>query len=158
MTGKAEGTGSGRCSSHSPYYNKPTQEGMYSTQGHRGQHSLPCVLYNVPARTVTNLAPETVIRLSEVKNIVGVKECERQSGTDREDHPPERGRVSCLECNDSDTFPVMAMVVTASSALPLTAVGKHSRNGVWKTMKHALISGQHGSDVCLPPLSSPPDG
>ncbi len=58
-----------------PYYNKPPQEGLY-------QHfktiaeavPLPMIMYNVPTRTVTNMLPETTIRLSEIDNIVGIKE------------------------------------------------------------------------------------
>lgn len=58
-----------------PYYNKPTQEGFY-------QHfktiaeatSLPIMLYNVPGRTASNIAPETVARLAEIPNIVAIKE------------------------------------------------------------------------------------
>jgi 4-hydroxy-tetrahydrodipicolinate synthase len=58
-----------------PYYNRPNQEGLY-------QHfkviaesvQLPCVLYNVPTRTARNLEAKTVARLSQVKNIIGVKE------------------------------------------------------------------------------------
>lgn len=58
-----------------PYYNKPTQEGLY-------QHfkaiveaaGLPIVLYNVPSRTGVNMLPETTMRLSELENIVGIKE------------------------------------------------------------------------------------
>ncbi|MBN1437729.1 MAG: 4-hydroxy-tetrahydrodipicolinate synthase [Sedimentisphaerales bacterium] len=58
-----------------PYYNKPTQEGMY-------QHfkaiaetvDLPIMLYNIPGRCVVNMEPETIIRLSKLKNIVAVKE------------------------------------------------------------------------------------
>lgn len=58
-----------------PYYNKPTQEGLlqhFATIA-RGTR-LPCVLYNVPSRTITNLMPETVIELSRVDNIVAIKE------------------------------------------------------------------------------------
>jgi 4-hydroxy-tetrahydrodipicolinate synthase len=58
-----------------PYYNKPTQEGLY-------QHfkaiaeavDLPMILYNVPGRTGLNMTPETVGRLSRIKNIIGIKE------------------------------------------------------------------------------------
>ncbi len=58
-----------------PYYNKPTQEGLERHFAAIAESTrLPCILYNVPSRTVTNLAPETVVRLSRVPNIVGVKE------------------------------------------------------------------------------------
>ena len=58
-----------------PYYNKPTQEGLlqHFTTIARGTR-LPCILYNVPSRTITNLMPETVIELSRVDNIVAIKE------------------------------------------------------------------------------------
>ena len=59
----------------SPYYNKPTQEGIY--QHYRAiaaSTDLPIILYNVPGRTSSNIAPQTVARLSRIPNIVGVKE------------------------------------------------------------------------------------
>ena len=58
-----------------PYYNKPTQEGLY--QHYRAiahSTSLPIVLYNVPGRCGTNLEPSTVKRLAEIENVVGIKE------------------------------------------------------------------------------------
>jgi 4-hydroxy-tetrahydrodipicolinate synthase len=58
-----------------PYYNKPTQEGLY--QHYRAiarSARLPIVLYNVPGRCGTNLEPSTVKRLAEIENIVGIKE------------------------------------------------------------------------------------
>jgi 4-hydroxy-tetrahydrodipicolinate synthase len=58
-----------------PYYNKPTQEGLYRHYSHIAANvDIPIVMYNVPSRTGTNLLPETVARLAEVPNIVGVKE------------------------------------------------------------------------------------
>lgn len=60
----------------SPYYNKPTQEGIYQHFKAVAEASpLPIILYNVPGRTASNMAPATVIRLaSEFKNIVAIKE------------------------------------------------------------------------------------
>ena len=58
-----------------PYYNKPTQEGLYRHFKAIAESSdLPVLLYNVPSRTVADLANETVLRLAELKNIVGIKE------------------------------------------------------------------------------------
>jgi len=58
-----------------PYYNKPPQEGLYKHFKAIAENTkLPCILYNVPSRTVTSLAAETCIRLSKITNIIGVKE------------------------------------------------------------------------------------
>ncbi len=58
-----------------PYYNKPTQEGLYQHYRAIARSSrLPIVLYNVPGRCGTNLEPATVKRLAEIENIVGIKE------------------------------------------------------------------------------------
>lgn len=58
-----------------PYYNKPTQQGLYlHFKAIAESSNLPVILYNVPGRTITSLEPETVARLSEIKSIVGIKE------------------------------------------------------------------------------------
>lgn len=59
-----------------PYYNKPTQEGLFlHYQSVAAATDLPVVLYNIPGRTAVNLTAETTIRLSKIANIVGCKEC-----------------------------------------------------------------------------------
>ena len=59
----------------SPYYNKPPQEGLYRHfRAIAESTDLPIILYNVPGRTSSNIAPETVVRLSKIPNIVGIKE------------------------------------------------------------------------------------
>jgi len=75
LTESAKASGADAVLSVVPYYNKPSQEGLY-------QHfkaildavDIPMVLYNVPSRTVTNMEPATVARLAAIPNVIGVKE------------------------------------------------------------------------------------
>ncbi len=58
-----------------PYYNKPTQEGLYQHyKAIAESSSLPQILYNVPGRTAVDMLPETVARLAKIENIIGIKE------------------------------------------------------------------------------------
>ena len=58
-----------------PYYNKPTQEGLFRHYAAIAENtSLPLVLYNIPGRTNVTIAPETIAQLAEIPNIVGIKE------------------------------------------------------------------------------------
>jgi 4-hydroxy-tetrahydrodipicolinate synthase len=58
-----------------PYYNRPNQDGIYAHYAHLAEHSeLPIIVYNVPARTVTDIQPETLARLAKIPSIVGVKD------------------------------------------------------------------------------------
>lgn len=58
-----------------PYYNRPTQEGLYQHYRTIAEEvPIPIIIYNIPGRTGTNLLPETLVRLAKIKNIVGVKE------------------------------------------------------------------------------------
>jgi 4-hydroxy-tetrahydrodipicolinate synthase len=58
-----------------PYYNRPSQDGIYAHFAHLGEKSdLPMVLYNVPGRTVTDILPETVARLATIPSVIGIKD------------------------------------------------------------------------------------
>jgi 4-hydroxy-tetrahydrodipicolinate synthase len=58
-----------------PYYNRPNQDGIYAHYAHlASQNDLPIIVYNVPARTVTDIQPETLARLSKIPTIVGIKD------------------------------------------------------------------------------------
>ena len=75
MTRGAKEAGADACLLVTPYYNKPTQEGLvlhYTAVAEAVD--IPQILYNVPGRTACDMQPETVVRLSAVKNIVGIKE------------------------------------------------------------------------------------
>jgi 4-hydroxy-tetrahydrodipicolinate synthase len=75
LTGFARKAGANYCLSVVPYYNKPTQEGLYRHfKAIAESTDLPVILYNVPSRTVADLQNETVLRLAEIPNIVGLKE------------------------------------------------------------------------------------
>lgn len=75
LTKHAEKAGADCALLITPYYNKPTQEGLYQHfKAVSESVSIPIILYNVPGRTGVNLLPETVARLSELKNIAGIKE------------------------------------------------------------------------------------
>lgn len=68
-------TGVAACLSVVPYYNKPTQEGLYQHYKAIAQSSdLPHFLYNVPGRTIVDMQPETVARLAKIDNIIGIKD------------------------------------------------------------------------------------
>jgi 4-hydroxy-tetrahydrodipicolinate synthase len=94
----------------SPYYNKPTQEGLYQHyKAIAAAISLPIILYNIPGRTGVNIEPATVARLAEIENIVGVKEASgniSQMGVIL-DLVPERFMV--LSGDDAITLPLMAL-------------------------------------------------
>ena len=75
LTRKAKLAGADACLIVTPYYNKPTQEGLYlHHKAIADAVDIPQILYNVPSRTACDMLPETVGRLSHIANIVGVKE------------------------------------------------------------------------------------
>jgi len=75
LTRRAKEIGADACLLVTPYYNKPTQEGLFlHYQAINDAVDIPQILYNVPGRTACDMLPETVGRLSKFKNIVGVKE------------------------------------------------------------------------------------
>jgi 4-hydroxy-tetrahydrodipicolinate synthase len=110
LTKEAERLGVDACLLVVPYYNKPTQEGLYQHfKAIAGGTSLPCIMYNVPSRTVTSLSAETVIKLSQIDNIIGVKEASGSleqiariiSGTGQ--------GFRVWSGNDGDTLPIMVL-------------------------------------------------
>src|SRR6202162_3682731 len=111
-----------------PYYNKPTQEGLYHHfKAIAEATSLPIILYNVPPRTNVNIDPPTLRRLSEIENIIGVKEASGNISqiTQVIQQVPEEFLV--LSGDDALTLPLAAMggrgiISVASNEIPAEMV------------------------------------
>jgi len=110
LTKEAEKTGVDACLLTVPYYNKPNQEGLYEHfKAIAKATKLPCIIYNVPSRTITNMTAETTIKLSKIDNIVGVKEASADfsqisriiDGVDKD--------FIVYSGNDADTFPILGL-------------------------------------------------
>ncbi len=110
LTREAEKSGADGALLISPYYNRPTQEGIYQHYKKvAGSVGIPLIVYNIPGRTGSKIEPETLARLSEVKNVAGVKEA-----TGSVDQAIEVVRLSkpgfaVLSGEDSLTFSLMAL-------------------------------------------------
>jgi len=110
LTREAERVGVDACLLVVPYYNKPTQEGLYQHfKAIAGGTSLPCIMYNVPSRTVTSLSAETVIRLSQIDNIIGVKEASGNLEQNARIISGARQDFRVWSGNDGDTLPIMVL-------------------------------------------------
>lgn len=92
-----------------PYYNKPTQEGLYRHFAYiADQTDLPLVVYNVPGRTGVNLLPETSLRLASVPGIVGIKEASGSLDQCSQIAASAPNGFSILSGDDSLTLPIVA--------------------------------------------------
>lgn len=98
----AKKAGADACLVVTPYYNKPTQEGLYQHYKYLAENvSLPMVLYNVPGRTAVDMLPETVARLAKIPGIVGIKEA--TGSLDRIDElVAQCGSGFCVYSGDDD--------------------------------------------------------
>ncbi|MBW2024959.1 MAG: 4-hydroxy-tetrahydrodipicolinate synthase [Deltaproteobacteria bacterium] len=110
LTAHAKKAGADATLQVTPYYNKPTQEGLY-------QHfkaiaeavPLPQVLYNVPGRTSVNMLPETVARLAELPEVVAIKEASGNLGQMAEIVNLAGDKITLLSGDDNLTLPILAL-------------------------------------------------
>ena len=109
MTQHAKELGADGCLLVTPYYNKPTQEGLFRHYSAVADAvAIPQILYNVPGRTGVNLLPETVARLSANKNIVAIKEATGSLQQASEILALCGENIDVLSGDDFITFPMMA--------------------------------------------------
>jgi 4-hydroxy-tetrahydrodipicolinate synthase len=93
-----------------PYYNKPTQEGMFRHYAAIAEATeLPLILYNVPGRTGVNMTPETVLRLSAIPTIAGIKEASGNLDQVSQIAIETRPDFAVLSGDDSLTLPIMSV-------------------------------------------------
>jgi 4-hydroxy-tetrahydrodipicolinate synthase len=135
-TEKAEKIGVDACLSVVPYYNKPNQEGIY-------QHfktiaactSLPIIMYNIPSRVVIEMSWETIARLSQIKNIVGVKEASGKMDLVAQTISNAREGFLVWSGNDNDTFLIMAL-----GGYGVVGVTTHLMGKQYKKMVELILS------------------
>ena len=109
LTQLAKDAGVDGCLLVTPYYNKPTQEGLYLHYKAVAEGvAIPQILYNVPGRTGVNLLPETVARLAPIKNIVAIKEATGSLQQGSEVMALCGDQIDVLSGDDFITFPMMA--------------------------------------------------
>jgi len=110
LTKEAEKTGVDACLLVVPYYNRPTQQGLWEHFKAIAQSTtLPCILYNVPSRTVTNLTADMVVKLSKIDNIVGIKEASGNLRQIAEVIHRTKEDFLVYSGNDGDNFPILAL-------------------------------------------------
>ncbi|MBY6266994.1 4-hydroxy-tetrahydrodipicolinate synthase [Parageobacillus thermoglucosidasius] len=110
LTKKAEEIGVDAVMLVAPYYNKPNQEGLYQHfKAIAESTSLPVMLYNIPGRSVVNIAVDTIVRLSEIPNIVAVKDASGNLDAMTEIIARTRDDFLLYSGDDSITLPVLSI-------------------------------------------------
>lgn len=111
MSKEAQALGADGCLLVTPYYNKATQEGLIKSFSTIAEAiDIPCILYNVPSRTGTNILPETAAWLGKnVENIVAVKEASGNISQVAELIEKAEGSLDVYSGNDDQVVPVMAL-------------------------------------------------
>ncbi len=134
-----------------PYYNKPTQEGMYRHFAAIAEATdLPLILYNVPGRTGVNMAPETVLRLAEIPTIIGIKEASGNLDQVSQIVGSARSDFTVLSGDDSLTLPIISVggrgvISVVSNIVPsavaeLTATALRGDLSTARSLHHRLFT------------------
>jgi 4-hydroxy-tetrahydrodipicolinate synthase len=139
ITKKAKKLGADAALLVSPYYNKPTQEGLYRHYKAVAEAvNMPIVLYNVPGRTAVNILPPTVARLAEVKNIVAIKEATGDMKQVSEVIRLCGDRIAVISGDDFTTLPLLALggvgVISVTANIAPKEVSDMCR--LWHERKH----------------------
>jgi 4-hydroxy-tetrahydrodipicolinate synthase len=139
ITKKAKKLGADAALLVAPYYNKPTQEGLYRHYKAVAEAvKMPLVLYNVPGRTAVNILPPTVARLAELKNIVAIKEATGDMKQVSEVVRLCGDRIAVISGDDFTTLPLLALggqgVISVTANVAPREMSDMCR--LWKEGKH----------------------
>jgi 4-hydroxy-tetrahydrodipicolinate synthase len=122
-----------------PYYNKPTQEGLYQHFETIAEATdLPVIIYNVPGRTSSNIEPATVARLSKIENIVGIKEASGSITQQMEVLAAVGPDFRVLSGDDAFTFPLMAL-----GGAGIISVVSNEIPGPMTRLAHLMLDGKY---------------
>jgi len=126
-----------------PYYNRPTQEGLYRHYAFLAKKvDIPFILYNVPGRTGVSIAPPTVARLAKIPNIAAIKEA--SGNLDQVDQILELCDLTVISGEDSLTFPMMAIGAKGVISVTANVVPELVREMVHTTLNGDL---EHGREL-----------
>ncbi|MBO8173000.1 MAG: 4-hydroxy-tetrahydrodipicolinate synthase [Bacillaceae bacterium] len=121
-----------------PYYNKPSQEGLYQHfKAIAESTTLPVMLYNIPGRSVVNISVETIVRLSRIENIVAVKEASGNLDAMAEIIQQTDADFSLYSGDDSMTLPVLSI-----GGRGVVSVASHVIGNEMKQMVSAYFNGE----------------
>jgi len=135
LTREAQALGVDATLQVTPYYNKPSQEGLYRHFAAVADLGLPVVLYNVPGRSSCEIAIETVARLAEHPNVVAVKEAGGK--VERVRQTLDACKIEILSGDDGLTFPMLK-----DGAIGLISVASNIVPGVLATLVHTALEGR----------------
>ncbi|AYV66062.1 MULTISPECIES: 4-hydroxy-tetrahydrodipicolinate synthase [Niallia] len=114
-----------------PYYNKPNQEGLYQhIKAVAESTKLPVMIYNIPGRSVVNIEPETIIRLSEIDNIVAVKEASGNLNNITKIIASTPADFYVYSGDDSLTLPLLSVGATGVISVASHIIGKEMKEMV----------------------------
>ncbi len=154
LTKKAKKLGADGALLVTPYYNKPTQEGLYRHyKAVADAVKIPIVLYNVPGRTAVNMLPSTVARLTECKNIVAIKEATGDMKQVSELIRLCGDRITVISGDDFTTLPMLTL--GGEGAISVTAnIAPKDMAGMFNAWEKGDIAKARELHYKLEPLNS----
>jgi 4-hydroxy-tetrahydrodipicolinate synthase len=151
---RAAELGADACLIVTPYYNRPTQEGLYQHYTAIAQAvTLPIILYNVPKRTGCDLLPETVARLAAIENIIGLKDATGDLDRVRAQQALTPGRFLLFSGDDLTALEFMALgghgVISVVANIAPSTMSVLCYNAITKNLELANKLNAQLVDVCI---------